>query len=170
MGQRQSQQPTSGAHSRGWRGWLGGSDTKHDRQTKATPGRGRRLTLVPFALGLALGYGLSGPLPGLVNGAVAGLKGGSSYLSETISPLSNKSILVMGIDKVGANTDVIFTLEINDGDTRLTQVPRDTYVESEHFGVLKANALYAFGGMDGARRELSGLLGEPIQRYLPPKA
>ncbi len=72
----------------------------------------------------------------------------------------------MGIDKVGDNTDVIFTLEIQDGDTRMVQVPRDTYVESEHFGVLKANALYAFGGMDGARRELSGLLGDPIQRYL----
>ncbi|MEO1002127.1 MAG: LCP family protein [Cyanobacteria bacterium J06638_7] len=124
---------------------------------------------MPFALGLALGYGLSGPLPGLVNGAVAALKGSSTYLSETVSPLSplsGKSILVMGIDKVGDNTDVIFTVEVKDGDTRVTQVPRDTYVESEHYGVLKANALYAFGGMDGARRELSILLGEPIQRYL----
>ena len=127
---------------------------------------GRRLNLVPFAIGLAVGYGLSGPLPGLVNGAVAALKGGSDYLSETISPLAGKSILVMGVDKVGDNTDVIFTVEINDGTTRVTQVPRDTYVESEHYGVLKANALYAFGGMDGARRELSGLLEEPIQRYL----
>lgn len=128
--------------------------------------KGRRLSLVPFAMGLALGYGLSGPLPGLVTGAVAALKGGSHYLSETISPLAGKSILVMGVDKVGANTDVIFTVEIQDGTTRVTQVPRDTYVESEHYGVLKANALYAFGGMDGARRELSGLLEEPIQRYL----
>jgi LCP family protein required for cell wall assembly len=122
--------------------------------------------VVPFALGLLLGYGLSGPLPGLVNGAVAALKGGSDYLSETISPLAGKPILVMGIDTVAYNTDVIFTVEIRDGSTTLTQVPRDTYLESEHYGVLKANALYAFGGMDGARQELSGLLKEPIQHYL----
>jgi polyisoprenyl-teichoic acid--peptidoglycan teichoic acid transferase len=136
------------------------------RAPSGTRAKGRRVTLVPFAMGLALGYGLSGPLPGLVTGAVAALKGGSHYLSESISPLAGKSILVMGIDKVGDNTDVIFTVEIKDGSTRVTQVPRDTYVESEHYGVLKANALYAFGGMDGARRELSGLLGEPIKRYL----
>ncbi|WP_254967231.1 LCP family protein [Cyanobium sp. CH-040] len=121
---------------------------------------------MPFSFGLVLGYGLTGPLPGLLSGAVAALKGSSSYLAGTIQPLAGKPILVMGIDKVGANTDVIFTVEIRDGATRVTQVPRDTYVESEHYGVLKANALYAFGGMDGARRELGGLLKEPIDRYL----
>ncbi|MEX1315952.1 MAG: LCP family protein [Synechococcaceae cyanobacterium] len=157
MGQRQPTQPPQGSRARDPGGPQGGSTPQR---------RGRQLTLLPFALGLALGYGLSGPLPGLVNGAVAALKSSPDYLSKTISPLAGKSILVMGIDKVGANTDVIFTVEIKDGTTRVTQVPRDTYVESEHYGVLKANALYAFGGMDGARRELSGLLEEPIQRYL----
>jgi LCP family protein required for cell wall assembly len=186
MGQPQPQKPPSGVRSQRWFpaqpwwSWLGGSVASRRRQQgvgmqrsessaqgrSASRRRGRRLSLAPFALGLALGYGLSGPLPGLVNGAVAALKSSPDYLSKTISPLAGKSILVMGIDKVGDNTDVIFTVEIKDGTTQVTQVPRDTYVESEHYGVLKANALYAFGGMDGARRELSSLLEEPLQRYL----
>lgn len=163
MGQQQPNPPPSAPRS---------SDPRSSARGPA--GRGpafrrpavRRPAILSFAMGLALGYGLSGPLPGLVNGAVAALQGGADYLSDTISPLAGKSILVMGIDKVGDNTDVIFTVAIQNGTTRVIQVPRDTFVESEHYGVLKANALYAFGGMDGARRELSGLLQEPIQRYL----
>jgi LCP family protein required for cell wall assembly len=152
MGQQPAPQPSTSVPEKGVR--------------RRASRRGRLLSLLPFTLGLAVGYGLNGPLPGLLSGAVAALKGSSHYLAGTIKPLAGKPILVMGIDKVGANTDVIFTVEIRDGATRVTQVPRDTYVESEHYGVLKANALYAFGGMDGARRELSGLLEEPIDRYL----
>jgi LCP family protein required for cell wall assembly len=72
----------------------------------------------------------------------------------------------MGTDQVGANTDVLLTLQIKDGTTRLTQVPRDTYIESESHGVLKANALYAVGGVETVKRELSRLLSVPVERYV----
>jgi len=125
--------------------------------------------LITFVAGLGLGFGLAGPLPALVAGTLAALQKGQNPLGALIHPLAGigqQRILLIGVDRVGDNTDVILTTEVKDGQTRLTQVPRDTYIETERFGVLKANALYAFGGMDAARRELSQLLGAPITGYV----
>ncbi|MDP4882024.1 MAG: LCP family protein, partial [Cyanobium sp. MAG_137] len=74
---------------------------------------------------------------------------GPSQLTSLINPFGNgnRRVVVIGTDKVGENTDVMFTVQLKDGVTQLTQVPRDTFVESAEFGVIKANALYAFGGM-----------------------
>jgi LCP family protein required for cell wall assembly len=105
----------------------------------------------------------------VVNGTLAVLRQGPGLIGQIASPLagiSNKQILVMGVDHVGDNTDVMFTVAVKDGATTLLQVPRDTFIESERFGVLKANALYAFGGMDAAKQELGGLLNAPIKRHL----
>ncbi len=129
----------------------------------------RRTPLLTFLLGLGLGYGLTGPIPTVLNGTMAFLRHGPGLIGEMASPLvgiGNKQILVMGLDKVGDNTDVMFTVAVKDGATTLLQVPRDTFIESERYGVLKANALYAFGGMDAAKRELSDLLNAPIKRHL----
>jgi LCP family protein required for cell wall assembly len=145
---------------------------REQRQTAtghpAPAGRRRRLPLVPFALGIALGYGLAGPLPQLASGALAALLHGPRHLTNLINPfgLGNRRILVIGTDKVGENTDVMFTVQLKDGLTQLTQVPRDTFVESADYGVLKANALYAFGGMGALKQELTTLLGEPVDRYV----
>jgi polyisoprenyl-teichoic acid--peptidoglycan teichoic acid transferase len=130
---------------------------------------GRPNPLATFVLGLGLGYGLTGPLPALVGGSLAALQRSMGPLAELTSPLAGigrKQVLVMGVDKVGDNTDVIFTVAVNNGATTLLQVPRDTFVESQRYGVLKANALYAYGGLDTAKDELSDLLDAPIKRHL----
>ena len=131
-------------------------------------GRTRRpQPLLPFALGIALGYGLAGPLPPLASKALAGLWPGGPSLGPLMPfGIAQRRILIMGSDRVSGSTDVMFTVQIKDGQTRLTQVPRDTFVESDKYGVLKANALYAFGGMEAIRQDLPPLLGGPVDRYL----
>jgi len=132
------------------------------------PGRWR-WPLLPFTVGLAMGYGLAGPLPAQLGGALAALQKSPAQLGSLVSPLvgiGQRPILVMGTDRVGDNTDVIFTLQVKDGTSQLTQVPRDTFVESERYGVVKANALYAFGGIDAAKQELGTLLNQPLEKHL----
>ncbi len=128
--------------------------------------RGRVKVGLSFVCGLALGYGLSGPLPRLVGPVLAGLSHATPAIASLVNPLAERRILVMGTDQVGANTDVLLTLQVKDGITRLTQVPRDTYIESEGHGVLKANALYAVGGVETVKEELSRLLSVPVERYV----
>jgi len=141
---------------------------REQRQPAPPKARRRRPPLLPFALGIALGYGLAGPLPQLVSGAMAALLQGPQQLTSLINPfgLGGRSILVIGTDKVGENTDVMFTVQLKDGLTQLTQVPRDTFVESADYGVLKANALFAFGGIGALKQELTTLLGAPVDRYM----
>ena len=128
----------------------------------------RRLPLIPFALGVALGYGLAGPLPHLAGGALAALLHGPTKLAGLVNPfgLGDRQVLVLGTDKVADNTDVMFTVQVKDGTTRVTQVPRDTFVESDAYGVTKANALFALGGPDGVKREVGQLVNAPVERYL----
>jgi LCP family protein required for cell wall assembly len=71
----------------------------------------------------------------------------------------------MGSDVVGGNTDVMFIVQIKEGTTRILQVPRDTFIESEEYGVIKANALYGMAGPEKAMAELSSLLSLPIENY-----
>ncbi len=129
---------------------------------------GRRIPLIPFALGVALGYGLAGPLPHLASGALAGLLHGPGKLAELVNPfgVGERQVLVLGTDKVADNTDVMFTVQVKDGTTTVTQVPRDTFVESDAYGVTKANALYMLGGADAAKREVGQLVNAPVGRYL----
>jgi LCP family protein required for cell wall assembly len=137
------------------------------QQSKAPARRQQRRPLVPFALGIAVGYALAGPLPPLASKALAGLWPHSPSLGHLVPfGISGRRILVLGSDRVSGSTDVMFTVQINDGQTRLTQVPRDTFVESSQYGVLKANALYAFGGMDTVRKDLPPLIGGRVDRYL----
>ena len=128
----------------------------------------RRLPLIPFALGVAFGVGLAGPLPQLASGALAALLHGPSKLAGLVNPfgLGDRQVLVLGTDKVADNTDVMFTVQVKDGTTRVTQVPRDTFVESDAYGVTKANALFALGGADAAKREVGHLVNAPVERYL----
>ncbi|NDC34327.1 MAG: LytR family transcriptional regulator [Synechococcaceae bacterium WB9_2_112] len=127
----------------------------------------RRRPLVPFALGIAVGYGLAGPLPLLAGKALAGLWPHGHAIGQLLPfGISGRRILVMGSDRVSDSTDVMFTVQIKDGKTQLTQLPRDTYIESQRHGVLKANALYAFGGMEAVRQDLPPVLGGPVDRYL----
>ena len=82
------------------------------------------------------------------------------------SVFDNREILVLGIDDGGGNTDAIFTLRVEGGRTSITQIPRDSYVDSHSFGPVKANALYAYGGHEAVKAELSRLMGRPIDHHI----
>jgi LCP family protein required for cell wall assembly len=136
------------------------------RRPKKTRGGLPRLPL--FVAGLGLGYGLNGPIPHLAAGLLAGLHSPHAVLGALVSPagMGDRRIVVMGTDHVSTNTDVMFTVQLNDGRTQLTQVPRDTFIESEKYGVMKANALYSSGGPQMVKQELSKLLSAKVDRYL----
>ena len=125
-------------------------------------------SLLPFLLGVAAGYGFSGPLPRLAEGAMAALLQGQHPLATLVNPMliGERRLLVLGTDKLADNTDVMFTVQVKNGITEVMQVPRDTFIESEKFGVIKANSLYVAGGIDTAKREIGQLLQAPVDRYL----
>lgn len=129
--------------------------------------RAWRQALLPFALGLSLGYGLSTPAVRQLPYALAGLIHAPRSLAAIVNPMAsgNRRVLIMGRDKVGDNTDVMFTVQVKDGITLVTQVPRDTFVETDRYGTIKANALFALGGVDAAKEEVAKLIGAPVQRY-----
>lgn len=132
-----------------------------------TRSRGPRRLLV-FGLGLALGYGLAGPLPSQLGSALASLGHAPRSLGAMIDPLGvgERRVLILGSDVVGGNTDVMFTVQVKDGITHITQVPRDTFVESQALGVVKANALYAAAGPESVKSEVGQLLAAPVQKHL----
>jgi LCP family protein required for cell wall assembly len=140
------------------------------RRTSAAHQKHRRgaRPLLTFALGLAVGYGIASPLPRLLGPALAALLHAPSGIAAIVNPLGigNKSVLVLGNDSIGDNTDVMFTVQIRDGITEITQVPRDTYIDSEQVGVMKANALFANAGFETAKAEVGRLLERPVQRHL----
>ena len=122
--------------------------------------------LMAIAAGLGGGLLLAAPLTQLL----AGPPEGSNH--QLVNPFSNwtgmgeKEVVILGTDVGGGNTDVMYTLRVENGVTHLTQVPRDTYIDSSRFGPLKANALYAFGGPDAVKQELSKHLGRPVQHHI----
>ncbi|MEB3306965.1 MAG: LCP family protein [Cyanobacteriota bacterium] len=124
--------------------------------------------MVPFVLGVCAGFLLGGPLPHLARESLAALLKGPGSLVGLVNPFAtgDRQVLVLGTDRVADNTDVIFTVQVKNGTTQLTQVPRDTFVETEAFGVLKANALYASGGVNTAKDEIGALIQAPVQNYL----
>jgi LCP family protein required for cell wall assembly len=121
-----------------------------------------------FLAGLGLGYGLNGPLPHLATGLLATLPHPGGLFSSLVSSagMGDRRIVVLGTDHVSTNTDVIMTVQLKDGRTELTQVPRDTFIDSQRYGVMKANALYSSGGPAMVKEELSRLLGARVDRYL----
>jgi LCP family protein required for cell wall assembly len=117
---------------------------------------------------MGLGYGLSGPLPQLAKVALGALPHPGGVLTSLVTPagMGNRRIVVMGTDNVSTNTDVMFTLQLKDGRTELTQIPRDTFIESDRYGVMKANALYSSGDVAMVKQELTKLIAAPVDRYL----
>ena len=144
------------------------------RRQKPEPGkantkaRAGRPPVLPFAIGLAVGWALAGPLPRLTGQALASLVQAPKGLAAMLSPIAHgdQRILVLGRDAVADNTDVMFTVQVKDGVTRLIQVPRDTYVEAGNLGVVKANSLLALAGMDTAKAEVARLVGGPVGRHV----
>lgn len=130
----------------------------------------RPLTIaLAMLMGLAGGLALSGPLASVLP------RDWATQTARLTGQLSNsfaawggngRDVLVLGTDVGGGNTDVMFSIRIENGVTHVTQVPRDTYIDSARFGGIKANALYAYGGADAVKQELSERLGRPIDHHL----
>ena len=120
-----------------------------------------------FVVGATLGYGLATPAHSLGH-LMGGLLQGHKAVGAIFTPhhKSHEPILILGSDQVSGSTDVIFTVQVADGLTRITQVPRDTFVESPNLGVQKVNALYAVAGIDATRSEVGQLVGTPVHKHL----
>ena len=122
--------------------------------------------LMAIAIGLGGGLLLAAPLSKLLDPPPLGSNHQVVNPFNSWAGMGDKEVVILGTDVGGGNTDVMYTLRVENGVTRLTQVPRDTYIESSRFGPLKANALYAFGGPDAVKQELSRHLGRPVQHHI----
>ena len=128
--------------------------------------RDQRLpVLLAIGIGLAGGLVLAGPLNDLLKGDV--FKQGQELLNPFTAWIGagDQDLLVMGTD-MGTNTDVMATVRVDGGITRITQVPRDTYIESPDYGPLKINALYSLGGPKAVKAELASHLGRPLSHHI----
>lgn len=116
-------------------------------------------------VGLGGGLALASPLASLLK---SGLLPEAGKLTNPFAAFAftGQDLLVMGTDVGGGNTDVMFALRVENGTTRIIQVPRDTYIDSARFGGVKANALYAYGGAEAVKQELSQRLGRPIDHHI----
>ena len=134
-----------------------------DQAKKVRPGT----LLLSAAIGLTGGFLLAIPLSrSLTPDADAPPLLPVSNPFSAWSVFDNREILVLGVDEGGGNTDAIFTLRVEGGRTSITQIPRDSYINSDRFGPVKANALYAYGGLDAVKSELSRLMGRPINHHI----
>jgi LCP family protein required for cell wall assembly len=119
-----------------------------------------------MALGLAGGVLLSLPLVEWLGQHDLGNNARITNPFAAWSRVGDQDILLLGTDEQGGLTDVIASLRIDGGITKVTQIPRDTYIEPEGYGPHKVNALYPLGGTELAKRELSRKLGRPISHYV----
>jgi LCP family protein required for cell wall assembly len=115
----------------------------------------------PMLKAIALGLGA-----GLLEGAPVGAN------HQLVNPFSSwtgagaKQVVILGTDAGGGNTDVMYTLRVKDGVTELIQVPRDTYIATQRYGALKANALFAYGGPELVKQELTKHFGRPVEHHI----
>lgn len=77
------------------------------------------------------------------------------------------TFLLIGKDKVGANTDslMLLTYDVGDQTVNVASIPRDTKVDVDRRNK-KINAAFANGGIEGLEQEVSQLLGIPIDYYI----
>ena len=126
-------------------------------------------------VGLSGGLMLSVPLSRLINTEPSKTADQPVALPQP-APLANpfagwtgfgaREVVVLGRDRAGSNTDVIFTVRVNGTTTTITQIPRDSYIDAEGFGGMKLNALMAYGGVEAVERELSRLMNRPIRHHI----
>ena len=126
-------------------------------------------------VGLTGGLMLSVPLSRLINTESLSTAEQPVALTQPV-PLANpfagwtgfgaREVVVLGRDRTGNNTDVIFTVRVNGTTTTITQIPRDSYIDAEGFGAMKLNALMAYGGVEAVERELSRVMNRPIRHHI----
>ena len=124
--------------------------------------RDQRLpVLLAIGIGLAGGLVLAGPLGELLKGDV--FKQGKELLNPFTAWIGagDQDLLLMGTDR-GSNTDVIATVRIKDGVTKITQVPRDTYIDSPSYGPLRSMPSTAWAGLRPLRRNWPATWAGPL--------
>ena len=82
------------------------------------------------------------------------------------SGIIKQTILVMGVDEGGLNTDSIFIIEVGEMQSCLTQVPRDGRVFNSVGDSIKINSTYGSTGIDATKLSLSNLTGKAIANHL----
>ncbi|MFM8605062.1 MAG: LCP family protein [Cyanobium sp.] len=122
--------------------------------------------LLAVVLGLGGGLLLSGPLAEQLTGRSGAAGQASPNPFAAWAGLGADDLLLLGTDVGGGNTDVIAVVRVDGGVTRITQIPRDTYVEAEQFGPVKINALYALGGVEAIKNEVGHGLGRPVRNHV----
>lgn len=125
--------------------------------------------LVAIAVGLGCGLALASPLASLLRGDDARQNPGQPSLANPFSGWvegAGQDLLVVGTDEGGGNTDVISLVRIEGGVTHVSQIPRDSYLDTERWGPVKINALYGLGGEEALKRELSERMGRPIRHHV----
>lgn len=125
--------------------------------------------LIAIAVGLGLGLALAAPMAALLRSeATDGAEGRMPIANPFAGWVegSGEDLLVLGTDEGGGNTDVISLVRIEGGVTRVRQIPRDSYLETERWGPIKINALYSLGGEEALKRELTLRMGKPIRHHV----
>ncbi len=127
----------------------------------------KKSLLTAAAVGLLGGFLLSIPLSrSLIPSNEAPILASISNPFASWSSLGDKNIVVLGMDAGGGNTDTIFILSVENGQTSIIQIPRDSYIDSRSFGPTKANALHARGGPEAVKTELTRLMGRPVSHHI----
>lgn len=77
------------------------------------------------------------------------------------------TFLVMGMDDGNGNTDTIMavTYDVKNKHVSVASIPRDTLVDVPRT-VKKINAAYSAGGIEEVQREVSSILGFPVDHYV----
>lgn len=124
--------------------------------------------LLAITVGLAGGILLSFPLASLLSTDSGRGVGGGSFTNPFAAWMdrSGEDLLVLGTDEGGGNTDVITLVRVEGDVTRVTQIPRDSYLETQRWGPIKINALYGLAGEQELKRELSERMGSTIRHHV----
>jgi LCP family protein required for cell wall assembly len=124
----------------------------------------RPLGIFSLALAMAGGLGFGAFLLEPTLNALRGLDPGAAMQLLLWQP--PQDVLILGTDSSGVLTDVMATLHPTQKGLHLMQIPRDTYINSPIHGEIKANALFALGGIQETETEVSNLLGRPLQHHI----
>lgn len=77
------------------------------------------------------------------------------------------TFLVMGMDDGNGNTDTIMavTFDVKGKHVSVVSIPRDTLVDAPR-AIKKINAAYSVGGIEEVQKEVSAILGFPVDHYV----
>ena len=124
----------------------------------------KSLGFFSLAIAMAGGLGFGAFLLEPSLNALRGLDPGAAIQQLLLQP--PQDVLILGTDESGVLTDVMATLHPTREGVHLMQIPRDTFIHSAAHGEIKANALFALGGIEETESEVSNLLGRPLQHHI----